>query len=206
MPREQLLGRPAERFGDSQPRLSAGDVQAVHPGPHLSRVDSEALREPRLTAAVGVERLAERGVQAGTFHPGTDCTRTIDVLSSGLYTTCMDPMAELIADLLPALKEKRGLSWSELSRRTVAPGNPGIGEGTIKALVKEKHRGRVPDAEIIEALAAALDVEPGVFYEYPIAAARRVARTTRQAAARQRERPAPPGGARRSRDGRERRS
>lgn len=96
----------------------------------------------------------------------------------------MGLLPDLIADLLPVLKAERGLSWPKLASRTVVPGShEGYSEGTIKALVKNP--GRVPDADIIEALARALDVSPDVFYEYPIAAARRLARTTRQEAERQ---------------------
>lgn len=80
-------------------------------------------------------------------------------------------MPQLIADLLRELREERGLSRSRLSRLTVGPGNEGVGEKTIQAL--ETFPGRVPQAEIVEALAAALEVPPETFYEYPIALARR---------------------------------
>lgn len=80
-------------------------------------------------------------------------------------------MSQLIADALRELRQDRGLSRSRLSRLTVRPGNEGVGEKTIQAL--ETFPGRVPQAEIIEALAAALEVAPERFYEYPIALARR---------------------------------
>lgn len=53
----------------------------------------------------------------------------------------------------------------------------GVGEKTIQAI--ESTRGRVPEAGIIEQLAAALGVEPNDFYEYPIAVARRDRRRAR---------------------------
>jgi transcriptional regulator with XRE-family HTH domain len=80
-------------------------------------------------------------------------------------------MSQLFADALRQLREERGLSRSRLSRLTVRPGSEGVGEKTIQAL--ESVPGRVPQAEIVEALAAALEVAPEVFYEYPIALARR---------------------------------
>lgn len=83
-------------------------------------------------------------------------------------------MVELIHELLPALRRQQGWSVSVLSRKTVHPGDPGIGEKTIEAI--ERSPGRVPEARIIEALAQALGEVPERFYEYPIAAARRAAR------------------------------
>jgi transcriptional regulator with XRE-family HTH domain len=78
--------------------------------------------------------------------------------------------AALIASHLPQLREQQKLSLSQLSRRTVKEGFAGVPEGTIKAI--ERNPGRVPEARILEALAAALGKPPEVFYEYPIALAR----------------------------------
>jgi hypothetical protein len=86
------------------------------------------------------------------------------------------------------LRELRGpMSRSHLSRLTVGPGQVYVGEKTIQAL--EEELGRVTKAEIIEALATALGVEPDVFYEYPIALAQREGRAAKDAKrdARQRE-------------------
>lgn len=81
---------------------------------------------------------------------------------------------ELVHELLPALRRRRGLSAAQLSLRTGGPDRKGVGEKTIQAI--EAARGRVPDADILEALADALEVEATAFYEYPIALARRAAR------------------------------
>ena len=81
---------------------------------------------------------------------------------------------------LRGLRHERGLSRSQLSRLTVAVGQLGVSESTIEAL--ETKPGRVPDACTLELLARTLDVEPDVFYEYPIAVARRDARARRAAA------------------------
>jgi hypothetical protein len=70
------------------------------------------------------------------------------------------------------LRKLRGdTSRSELSRRTASPGGRYVPEKTIQAL--EENAGRVPEAEIIEALALALKVPPEDFYEWPIALARK---------------------------------
>src|SRR5436305_14388175 len=99
---------------------------------------------------------------------------TQSALSSGCPTSCMPPVPKLIREALRELREQRQLSRSQLSRQTVAVGNPGVSESTIEAL--ETKPGRVPDAGTIETLARTLGVEPGAFYEYPIAVARRDAR------------------------------
>jgi len=87
----------------------------------------------------------------------------------------MPPVPKLIKEVLRDLREERKLSRSQLSRQTVAIGDPGVSEATIEAL--ETKPGRVPDASTLEVLARTLGVEPGTFYEYPIAVARRDART-----------------------------
>jgi transcriptional regulator with XRE-family HTH domain len=96
----------------------------------------------------------------------------------------MPPVPKLIREALRELREQRHLSRSQLSRQTVAVGDPGVSESTIEAL--ETKPGRVPDASTLESLARTLGVEPGTFYEYPIAVARRDGRAvtrTREAAA-----------------------
>ncbi len=86
----------------------------------------------------------------------------------------MPAVPKLIRQALRELREQRHLSRSQLSRQTVAVGDPGVSESTIEAL--ETKPGRVPDAATLESLARTLGVEPGTFYEYPIAVARRDAR------------------------------
>lgn len=86
------------------------------------------------------------------------------------------PDARLLHELLPALRAERGLSQSGLSARTVKLGDQGIAVNTIQTYEKAKYAGRIPEVEILEALAGALEVDPGTFYEYPIALARRAAR------------------------------
>jgi len=81
---------------------------------------------------------------------------------------------------LRGLRLERAISRSELSRLTVSVGQLGVSESTIEAL--ETKPGRVPDAGTLELLARTLDVAPDVFYEYPIAVARRNARARRDAA------------------------
>ncbi len=82
---------------------------------------------------------------------------------------------ELMQGALRRLREEAGLSRSQLSRATVREGYAGVPESTIEAL--ETKAGRVPDASTIEALSEALGVDPDVFYEYPIAQARRATAT-----------------------------
>lgn len=67
------------------------------------------------------------------------------------------------------------MSRRDLSHRTVRLGYEGVGESTIESL--ETVAGRLPKAHTLEALAAALDVPPETFYEYPIAAAQRDAKS-----------------------------
>lgn len=91
----------------------------------------------------------------------------------------MPAVAKLIRDALRELREQRRLSRSQLSRQTVAVGDPGVSESTIEAL--ETKAGRVPDASTLESLARTLGVEPETFYEYPIAVARRDGRAVNRA-------------------------
>ena len=97
-----------------------------------------------------------------------------NALSRGCPTSCMPPVPKLIREALRELREQRQLSRSQLSRQTVAVGDLGVSESTIEAL--ETKAGRVPDASTLESLARTLGVEPGTFYEYPIAVARREGR------------------------------
>jgi transcriptional regulator with XRE-family HTH domain len=78
----------------------------------------------------------------------------------------------LIYRLLPYLRDRADLSQNDLAHRA----QPAVSVNTIQSLEKPANAGRVPDAEILEALAEALGVQPDEFYEYPIAAARRTAR------------------------------
>lgn len=86
----------------------------------------------------------------------------------------MPTVPTLLRERLRALRAERGLSRSDLSFATVRLGYAGVPEPTIEAL--ETKPGRIPDAEIIEALAAALEIDPDEFYEYPVAVARRRSR------------------------------
>jgi transcriptional regulator with XRE-family HTH domain len=86
----------------------------------------------------------------------------------------MPTVPKLIREALRELREQQHLSRSQLSRQTVAVGDPGVSESTIEAL--ETKAGRVPDASTLESLARTLDVQPDTFYEYPIAVARRAGR------------------------------
>jgi transcriptional regulator with XRE-family HTH domain len=86
-------------------------------------------------------------------------------------------MPDLLAEKLRALRGDK--SVKDLSHATVRVGHVGVGERTIQLL--ESAPGRVPDADILEALAAALGVEPDEFYEYPIAVRRREAGSTVEA-------------------------
>lgn len=106
-----------------------------------------------------------------------------NALSRGGRTSCMPAVPKLIREVLRELRDQHNLSRSQLSRRTVAVGDPGISESTIEAI--ETKPGRVPDATTLEVLARTLDVAPDAFYEYPIAVARRDAReVTREREAR----------------------
>ncbi len=86
----------------------------------------------------------------------------------------MPRVPKLIREALRELREQRHLSRSQLSRQTVAVGDPGVSESTIEAL--ETKAGRVPDASTLESLARTLEIDPDTFYEYPIAVARREGR------------------------------
>lgn len=94
-------------------------------------------------------------------------------------------MAELLHELLPRLRKKQGLSQNDLSHLTATQG-AGVPVSTIQSYEKRANVGRVPEAEILEAFARALGVEPAMFYEWPLAEARRNARpdTTKRAARR----------------------
>jgi len=94
----------------------------------------------------------------------------------------MRAVPELISQKLRRLREAANMSRGTLSHATVRLGYAGVREVTIEAI--EKTPGRVPDADIIEALARALDTDADDFYEYPIAVARRDARTRRRPAQR----------------------
>lgn len=82
----------------------------------------------------------------------------------------------LIYELLPELRDAKGWSVARLSAETSPYGN--VAAKTIEALERPINAGRVPKAEYLEAFAEALGVEPGAFYEWPIAAARRDRPTT----------------------------
>lgn len=87
---------------------------------------------------------------------------------------------KLIRDrILEAIAADDGLNVSTLSRRTPIPGDGGVGEKTIQALLDNP--GRVPETRVIEAVARALGDDHESYYEWPIAVARRDARMTPKA-------------------------
>ena len=89
----------------------------------------------------------------------------------------MGGVARLLHEALPALRKERNLTQEALARRTAQPGDEGISLATIQGYEKLRGAGTVPELEILDALGRALGVDPAeVFYEYPIAAARRAAR------------------------------
>lgn len=89
-------------------------------------------------------------------------------------------MPKLIRErLMQLFAERPELNPSVLSRMTVVPGDIGIGEKTIQAIIKNP--GRVPEARTLEALARALHENHEDYYEWPIAAAKRQAAATPEA-------------------------
>lgn len=83
----------------------------------------------------------------------------------------------LLHEVLPTLRKERGLTQEALSRRTAREGDEGVALTTIQLYEKPRRAGVVPEVEILDALGRGLGVDPAeVFYEYPIAAARRAAR------------------------------
>lgn len=88
-------------------------------------------------------------------------------------------MPELFGQKVKRLREARGWTPDLLSAKTLVGDKLAVTPQGIKQA--ERAAGRVPDADIIEALAQALGVQPEDFYEYPIAVARREAATTPEA-------------------------
>jgi hypothetical protein len=80
-------------------------------------------------------------------------------------------MPALITELLPELRAAKGWSAARLSEAT-APFKY-VQPKTIESLENPSNAGRVSEAWIYESLAAALGEEPSVFYEWPLAVARR---------------------------------
>lgn len=100
----------------------------------------------------------------------------------------MDGVPELIWQLLPRLREERGLSVAELSRittRNAVADNASaeVPQKSIEALESQARVGQVPKARYIRALAKGLGVPPETFYEYPIAEAQEARRRDAVAAA-----------------------
>lgn len=99
----------------------------------------------------------------------------------------MTLVGDLIADRLRELREKKGLKVADLADATVLLAGQGKGRRVSERLINliEAERGRVSDADVIESLAAALDVDAVDLapHEYPIAVARREAASTPEAAA-----------------------
>lgn len=87
---------------------------------------------------------------------------------------CSHPrlIRELLRDLLV---ERDNMAVDTLAHRT----EPSVTPGGIRRLLREF--GTSPDAETLEGIAHGLGVEPGVFYEWPIAEARRRGRAIQRA-------------------------
>jgi transcriptional regulator with XRE-family HTH domain len=85
-------------------------------------------------------------------------------------------VVRLLYELLPELRDQKGLSQEALAYRTGDPSSGGISVGSIRQYEKRGRAGVVPEVEILEALAEALEVNVETFYEYPLAKARREAR------------------------------
>jgi transcriptional regulator with XRE-family HTH domain len=78
----------------------------------------------------------------------------------------------LLHERLPELRKQHGLSQNDLADLI-----PGVSVDTVRKYELKSRAGTIPDAEILEAMAAALNLGPAeAFYEYPIALARREAR------------------------------
>lgn len=100
----------------------------------------------------------------------------INPLSSRLATCCIPAVAELFGVALRRLRTDRAWSRDRLSSEIARAGDRDVPVSTLRSY-ESGNDGRIPDAEIIEAIAAGLGVDPDVFYEWPIALARRDART-----------------------------
>lgn len=87
-------------------------------------------------------------------------------------------VARLLHEVLPALRKRQGLSQEELAYRSRDDdGQNGVSIESIRTYEKVARAGAVPEVEILDALGRGLGLDPAeVFYEYPIAAARRTAR------------------------------
>jgi transcriptional regulator with XRE-family HTH domain len=92
-------------------------------------------------------------------------------LSRSCTTVCIPEVAKLIYELLPELREARGITAAELARITVRQGGTEVPQKSIEALESKARAGQVPKAHTLQALADALGVKPDVFYEWPIAVA-----------------------------------
>jgi hypothetical protein len=102
------------------------------------------------------------------------CQAVVERMSSvGMPRLIRDHLIALFAD------ETQNLNPSVLSRMTVIPGDIGIGEKTIQAILNNP--GRVPDARTLIAIGRALGENHEDYYEWPIAAARAAAGATPEA-------------------------
>lgn len=89
----------------------------------------------------------------------------------------MRGVPELLHQVLPRLRQAKGLTQEALARATAREGDAGISNATVQKYERPGRAGAVPEVEILDALGRALGVDPAeAFYEYPIAAARRAAR------------------------------
>lgn len=85
-----------------------------------------------------------------------------------------DPDPVLLRERLRTLREAKNMTRWDLARATVRLGYEGVPVATLVAY--EKRPGQVPPADVLEILAEALGESPDVFYEYPLAVAKRDAK------------------------------
>lgn len=126
-------------------------------------------------------RLKDRSLEgAWVPHARESCTR--DTCLSNTCASGWLPFVnevELFPQKLRRLRTEANLSPEQLAAQTVRDGKFAISAQRIRQ--QEASAGVVPDADKLEKLAAALDVKPEDFYEYPIAVARRAAASTPEA-------------------------
>ena len=110
------------------------------------------------------------GGLAGLVHDPTNRSTTKLRLSSHWATDCICEVAKLIYELLPELRAQRDLTVPELARITTRIAMD-VPQKSIEALESKARAGQIPKRHTLEALAAAMRIEPDVFYEWPIAVA-----------------------------------
>lgn len=171
-------------------------VQAVDDPGEVRFVDAEVRGDVLLSAAGGDDRELE-----GRWlpHDPTNRSTTELRLSSHWSTSCMPSMARLLFEVLPGLRKSKGWTVWNLAEATVLAGHP-IPQKSIEALESPARAGQLPKAATLRSLATALEVDPEVFYEWPIAIAQEGRRggatqtpeqIAQEEAQRRRDRPSP---------------